>query len=151
MDEAVRERFESMGNGGFVDRLGLVLDEVTTERVAAHLECGPDHQQPYGIVHGGVYASIVETLASIGAAASAAAEGNVVVGVSNATDFLRAHREGRVDAVAEPLHRGRSQHLWQVVISRAGDGKTVARGQVRLQVLPETRELAGEPARTDAP
>jgi 1,4-dihydroxy-2-naphthoyl-CoA hydrolase len=66
-------------------------------------------------------------------------QGDIVVGVANATDFLRAHREGRVDLVAEPVHTGRTQQLWQVVISRATDGKPVARGQVRLQQLPGDR------------
>jgi 1,4-dihydroxy-2-naphthoyl-CoA hydrolase len=146
VDEATRERLRAVGHGGFVDRLGLQMDELGPTRVAAHLDCGPDHHQPYGIVHGGVYASIVESLASVGAAINAAERGDIVVGVSNATDFLRAHREGRIDAVAEPVHVGRSQQLWQVVITRASDGKTVARGQVRLQALPHDRDLAGEPA-----
>ncbi len=146
MDQQTRDRFEAMGDGGFVDALGLQLDEVGQGRVTAHLDCGPQHQQPYGIVHGGVYAAIVETLGSVGGAALAMPDGNVVVGVSNQTDFLRAHRTGRVDAVAEAIHVGRSQQLWHVVITRAEDGKVVARGQLRLQVLPQDRELAGRAA-----
>lgn len=141
----MRERLTAFGNGGFVDGLGLELDEVGPDRVTAHLECGPAHHQPYGIVHGGVFAAIVETLGSIGGAVNASRDGNVVVGVSNSTDFLRAHREGRVEAVAEPVHVGRSQQLWQVVIRRASDGKPVARGQLRLQALPHDRDLAGRP------
>jgi 1,4-dihydroxy-2-naphthoyl-CoA hydrolase len=78
-------------------------------------------------------------MASFGAALRASLTGDVVVGVSNSTDFLRAHREGRVDLVAEPIHTGRTQQLWQVVITRATDGKPVARGQVRLQQLPADR------------
>lgn len=142
----MREQFEAMGTGGFVEALGLVLDEVSADKVTAHLECGPSHHQPYGIVHGGVYASIVETLGSIGGAVNAADHGSVVVGVNNSTDFLRAHREGRIDAVATPTHLGRSQQLWQVEITRADDGKVLARGQLRLQALPQDRELAGKPA-----
>ena len=49
------------------------------------------------------------------------------------TDFLRPQREGRLNVVAEPIQQGRTQQLWQVVITRAEDGKAVARGQVRLQ------------------
>jgi 1,4-dihydroxy-2-naphthoyl-CoA hydrolase len=146
VDAETRQQFERIGHGGFVEALGLEFDDVTSDRVTAHLDCGPAHHQPYGIVHGGVYATIVETLASIAGAVNAMGGGNVVVGVSNQTDFLRAHRLGRIDAVAEPVHRGRSQHLWQVVITRASDGKALARGQVRLQVLPQDRDLAGQPA-----
>ncbi len=113
--------------------LGLVWDEVTREHAIAHLETDARHLQPFGLVHGGVWCAVVESMASIGAAFHVMAEGRIVVGVSNTTDFLRSHRTGRVDAVAEPLHVGRSQQLWQVVVRRHADGKTVARGQVRLQ------------------
>jgi uncharacterized protein (TIGR00369 family) len=101
-----------------------------------HVEIDKRHQQPYGIVHGGVWCSIVEGAASM--AAGLTAEGNVV-GVSNSTDFIRSHREGRIDIVAEPLIVGRRQHLWEVRLTRASDGKLVARGQVRFQVLDEVR------------
>ncbi len=119
---------------GYDAMIGLEFDEVGPDRIAAHVEIGPRHHQPNGIVHGGVHAGIIESLASYGAAMWAwqNLDGKIVVGVANATDFLRAHREGRLDAVAEPVHRGRTQQLWQVVISRASDGKQVARGQVRL-------------------
>ena len=65
-----------------------------------------------------------------------------VVGTSNLTDFLRSHKEGRVDVVGEPVFVGRTQQLWTVEITRPSDGKLVARGQVRLQnlaVLPQDR------------
>lgn len=120
---------------GFVHHLGLVLDLVTPTRVEAHLDIGDHHLQPYGIVHGGVHATIVETLASTGAAANVASTGKGVVGVANQTDFLRAMRSGHLEAVATPIHPGRTQQLWQVEITRAGDGKAAARGQVRLQVV----------------
>ena len=115
------------------DALGLFVDEVSLERVRGHLECDERHHQPFGIVHGGVWCAVVESLASIGATMQVAASGKVVVGVANSTDFLRAHRVGRVDAEARPVHVGRTQQLWQVVLTRAEDGKVVSRGQVRLQ------------------
>lgn len=116
------------------DAVGLVLDLLSPDRVEGHVEVGPQHHQPYGIVHGGVYCSIVETLASIAGAMRVLAEDRIVVGVSNTTDFLRATREGRLVAAATPVHVGRLQHLWQVEVARE-DGKLAARGQVRLQVL----------------
>jgi 1,4-dihydroxy-2-naphthoyl-CoA hydrolase len=60
-------------------------------------------------------------------------DGRRAVGVSNITDFLRPHKEGRLDVVAEPLQQARSQQLWQVEIRRPDDRKLVAHGQVRLQ------------------
>ena len=122
----------------FVDLIGIEWDLLSPDRVEAHVEVRDDHHQPYGIVHGGVYASIVETVASVGAAVNVYEDGKIVVGVSNTTDFLRAHREGRLDAVGTPIHAGRLQQLWLVDITRE-DGKTVARGQLRLQVLDPDR------------
>lgn len=120
------------------DAMGLVVDLLSPERVEGHLEAGPQHHQPYGIVHGGVYCSMVETLASIAAATRVLVDGKVCVGVSNTTDFLRPTREGRLTGVATPLHVGRLQHLWEVEITR-DDDKVAARGQVRLQVLDADR------------
>lgn len=120
------------------DALGLTLDLLSPDRVEGHIIAGPRHHQPYGIVHGGVYCSMVETLASIAGAMRVLADGRIAVGVSNTTDFLRATRVGRLTAVATPLHVGRLQHLWQVEVAR-GDGKHAARGQVRLQVLDPDR------------
>ena len=117
----------------FMRLLGLHFDELTRERVTGWLDTGPDHHQPWGLVHGGVYAAVVETAATTGAYLSARERGQLAVGVSNTTDFLRPHREGRLLVSAEPLFQGRTQQLWQVVLRRESDGRVVARGQVRLQ------------------
>jgi 1,4-dihydroxy-2-naphthoyl-CoA hydrolase len=92
-----------------------------------------------GLVHGGVYCSMVETMASVSAHTWLATRGGGdVVGVNNNTDFLRSVGSGTVFGTAEPIHRGRRQQLWLVTIT---DDKhqVVARGQVRLQNL-EPRE-----------
>ena len=82
--------------------------EVTPELVRARLVPGPHHQQPYGILHGGVYCSIVEGVASYGAGFAARAGGQLgVVGVSNTTDFLRPHSAGELLAEGTPVHVGR--------------------------------------------
>jgi len=97
----------------------------------------PKLHQPYGILHGGVHCSVVETLASVGAAlwVSGRDETAKVVGVNNNTDFFRAVREGAMTSTATPLHRGRSQQLWLVETHADADGSLSARGQVRLQNL----------------
>ncbi len=113
--------------------LGLRWDTLARDRVTAHLDVEERHHQPYGIVHGGVWCSVIESMASIGAALRVASVGKIVVGVSNSTDFIRAHREGRVAAVGTPVHAGRTQQLWLVELTSAASGNVVARGQVRLQ------------------
>lgn len=123
-------------DGPFVaSALGLVWDEIRSDAAHAHVDIDERHHQPFGVVHGGVWCAIVETVASVAGLINVAADGNAVVGVHNATDFLRTHRHGRVDVYGEPVHLGRTQQLWQVRITRAEDDKPVALGQVRLQVI----------------
>lgn len=118
--------------------LGLEVLEVTPERVRARLLAGPQHHQPYGVLHGGVYCSIVEAVASYGAGHRALSLGQKgVLGVSNATDFFRSHSVGELRCEGRPIHSGRSAHVWEVHVVRASDGKLVARGQVRFHVLDE--------------
>lgn len=119
--------------GGLVALLGLKLDEVGPDRVVIRWEVRPELHQPFGIQHGGVYCAVVETAASVGGSIWLGGRGTVV-GVSNQTDFLRAVRDGELTAVGTPVHRGRSQQLWQVEITDA-EGRLVSRGQVRLQNL----------------
>jgi len=119
----------------FDNEIGLVFTELTPDGARAQLEVQPKLLQPMGIVHGGVYCSIIESMASVAAYTWLTAHGRgSVVGVNNNTDFLRAISHGTVYGVAEPVHRGRRQQLWLVTISDA-DGRVVARGQVRLQNL----------------
>ena len=94
------------------------------------------HHQPFGRVHGGIYAIAVEGVASAGACAAVADRGMYAVGTSNTTDFLRPVTVDRVEVLAEPIFQGRTQQLWEVSITRVRDGKLVARGQLRLQNLP---------------
>lgn len=124
----------------FMEAAGLQLDEVSGTRVTGHIDLGADHHTPWGVVHGGVYTTAVESAASVGASVAVAEDDQFAVGVNNSTDFLRAVTEGRIDIVAEPLQQGHVQQLWEVVVTRAGDGKVVARGTVRLQNVPRKRE-----------
>ena len=121
---------------GFDQVLGLELLEADGDRVVGRLPLQPHLHQPYGIVHGGVYCAVVETSASVGGALWFGDRGNVV-GVANSTNFLRAVREGVLDVEALPVHRGRTQQLWQVTV-KDEQGRLVAQGQVRLaNIVPE--------------
>lgn len=117
----------------FTRAVGLHLDEVGPDRVAGWIDVGPEHHQPTGIVHGGVYAAVVEEAGSQGAHAAAVRQGRTAVGVSNFTNFVRPVSSGRLSVVATPLHQGRTQQLWQVRIDRSDDGKLVAFGELRAQ------------------
>jgi uncharacterized protein (TIGR00369 family) len=120
----------------FVAATAFDVTEATGTRVTGTVETGPQQHTPWGVVHGGLYCTVVESAASIGASAAVADRGQFAVGVNNSTDFLRPMTAGRLDVVAQPLQQGRTLQLWQVVLTRSEDGKVVARGQVRLQNVP---------------
>ena len=113
--------------------LGIEIVEASGSKVVLTWEVVPKLHQPFGIVHGGVHCSAVESAASMGAALWFGDRGTVV-GVSNHTDFLRAVREGRLTATGEPIHQGGLQQLWLVNITDE-DNRLVARGEVRIQNL----------------
>jgi uncharacterized protein (TIGR00369 family) len=120
----------------FVAATGFEPDEMTGTRVTGTADLGPDQHTPWGVVHGGVYCAIIESAASIGASLAVQDRGQFAVGVNNSTDFLRPLTTGRLEVVAEPVQQGRTLQLWLVTLTRADDGKVVARGQVRLQNVP---------------
>jgi 1,4-dihydroxy-2-naphthoyl-CoA hydrolase len=113
--------------------MGLRFEEASGDRVVAVIPVTPDLHQQYGIVHGGVYAAMVETSASVGAALWLGDQGRPV-GIANSTDFLRATRDGELRAEATPLSRGRSTQLWEVSVTDRR-GRQVAHGRVRLMNL----------------
>jgi uncharacterized protein (TIGR00369 family) len=127
---------------GWDSALGIRVEEMTSTRVVAYIDIDERHHQGYGIVHGGVWASVVESVGSHGAAMAAREiTGELaVVGVANSTDFLRPHRTGRVRATGTPIQHGRTQQIWLVEIARESDDKLVARGQLRVQNLPALPE-----------
>jgi uncharacterized protein (TIGR00369 family) len=130
-------------SGAWNRHLGLELTELSGERVTGEWQIDARHFQPYGIVHGGVYCSVVETVCSIGAALSVIGDGLSVVGLDNHTSFIRAVRGGRLSVVATPITRGRRTQLWEAVIKNEA-GQVVATGRVRVLCLAPGTELAGK-------
>ena len=115
---------------GFDKVLGFQLAEVTPDRVTGSFTITPELLQPYGILHGGVLCSVVESAASVGGAVWFGERGHVV-GVSNHTNFLRAVRSGTLQVEATPVHRGRTSQLWTVRLRDEQD-RLVSQGEVRL-------------------
>ena len=107
-------RFERVQ--GFDALLGLEVLEVTEELVRAQVAVLDKVKQPFGLVHGGVFASIAETLASVGTAVVVMPEGLAAMGLSNSTSFMRPITEGTIHARALRRHRGRTTWIWDVEI-----------------------------------
>jgi uncharacterized protein (TIGR00369 family) len=116
-----------------MELLDIEFDDVEPTRVTGSIAADERHHQPWGLVHGGLYTTAIETFATTGAYEAVRDRGQQAVGVTNITDFLRPHRNGRLHVLASAIQQGRSQQLWQVEIRRYEDDKLVARGQVRLQ------------------
>jgi 1,4-dihydroxy-2-naphthoyl-CoA hydrolase len=117
----------------FMRLLEIEFDERGPTRVSGSVAADARHHQPWGLVHGGLYTAAIETFATTGAVEAVKDRGQLAVGVTNVTDFLRPHRAGRLQVTATAIQQGRTQQLWQVEMRRPEDGKLVARGQVRLQ------------------
>ncbi|HXP53778.1 MAG TPA: PaaI family thioesterase [Streptosporangiaceae bacterium] len=123
--------------------LGLIIDDLGNDGdtgagctwLTGHIDAGPEHHQPMGIVHGAVYTGAVETAASVGATASVYHLGQYAVGVDNFTDFVRPVTRERLRVEARAAQQGRTLQLWDVAITNEA-GKLVAKGRVRLAIRP---------------
>ena len=103
--------------GAFLTALGLELTQMTGTRVTGTITLTAEHHTPWGIVHGGVHAATIESAASIGASHAVRDAGQVAVGLTNTTHFLRPVTAGEVSVEARAVHQGRGQQLWQVKIT----------------------------------
>lgn len=129
--------------GGFNELIGLTYTSASHDHLECEVPVTDKLHQPFGLVHGGVYCAIIETMASTAAALQGMHEGVSIVGLENSTSFLKATRSGTLRARAEPLTLGRRTQVWQVDV-RNEDGKVAASGKVRLLALPPETVIAGK-------
>jgi 1,4-dihydroxy-2-naphthoyl-CoA hydrolase len=115
--------------------LGFEIIEVKEDSARARVPVTNRVRQPYGLVHGGVYAALAESLASMATAAAVYADGSIAVGLSNATSFMRPATEGAVNATARRLHRGRTTWVWDVDMTD-DEGRLCATTRVTMAVRP---------------
>jgi uncharacterized protein (TIGR00369 family) len=120
---------------GFDALLGLELLDCSQELVSARLPVRDELRQPFGLVHGGVFAAIAETLASVGTAVVVHPQGSAAMGLSNQTSFTRPITDGTIHARALRRHRGRTTWIWDVEISD-DDGRPCALSRVTIAVRP---------------
>jgi 1,4-dihydroxy-2-naphthoyl-CoA hydrolase len=99
---------------GFDAFYGLELLELGQDVARAELVVQDHHKQPFGLVHGGVYASIAEALASYSTASVVVPKGQSASGMSNLTSFLRPVTDGTIHALATCKHAGRTTWVWEV-------------------------------------
>jgi 1,4-dihydroxy-2-naphthoyl-CoA hydrolase len=115
--------------------LGFQIIEVKEDSARARVPVTDKVRQPYGLVHGGVYAALAESIASIATASAVWGDGNIAVGLSNATNFMRPATEGHVNAEATRRHRGRTTWVWDVDMTD-DQGRLCATTRVTMAVRP---------------
>tara|TARA_B100001996_G_scaffold276688_1_gene217319 strand:- start:746 stop:1129 length:384 start_codon:yes stop_codon:yes gene_type:complete len=107
--------------------LGHEMIEINENFVKSKLVITKDHKQPMGLVHGGIYSTLAETICSYGANFNG---DGVFVGVNNNTDFISSVTDGEIICIAKPIKKGKSFQLWECNISH--NDKLVAVSKVRL-------------------
>lgn len=118
----------------FVAALGLEFDEVRGNLVLGHIVLGPRHHDAWGVVHPGVYSTVVERAASVGASRAVQGTGRFAVGIHNATHVFVSAPAGHAHVRAVPLLQADDQQIWQVAVTCAGS--LLAHGELRLQNVP---------------
>jgi 1,4-dihydroxy-2-naphthoyl-CoA hydrolase len=135
----MRELMFNRPDISYVEHSEIEVNNISADSCSARVVIREIHLQPYGVVHGGLYCTAAETVASEAGAAWAVEQGMAgAMGVSNKTDFLKATTDGVLIVEAMPIHRGRTQQLWQVNITREHDGRLVAQSQIRLHNVMKT-------------
>jgi len=103
--------------GHFSELIGVELLDLGAEEARARIAIEDQHKQPDGVVHGGVHASLAETVASAATAAAVRDDGMIALGQANNTTFLRPVLGGNLNATARARRRGRSIWIWDVELS----------------------------------
>ena len=140
MDADLAARFESTLEG----TLGFELSEVGADHARGSFQVLERVRQPFGIVHGGAYAAMAESLASIATYQAVAGDGMAAMGQSNHTSFLRPVSEGTVHAEGRCRHRGRTSWIWEVDFTD-DQGRLTAITRVTMAIRP-LPDGAGPPA-----
>jgi 1,4-dihydroxy-2-naphthoyl-CoA hydrolase len=120
---------------GFAEAIGIEWIDLDPENARARINVESRHLQPYGIVHGGVFASLAESLTSASTYGAVREDGMVAMGQANDTTFLRPIGRGYVNASARPRHRGLTTWVWDVEITD-DEGTTCALARVTIAVRP---------------
>ncbi|MBA2546526.1 MAG: PaaI family thioesterase [Solirubrobacterales bacterium] len=129
---------EEFAPQGFAQLIGTAWVSFDPDEARATIEVREDHLQPYGVVHGGVYASLAESLTSAATNAAVKDDDMVAMGMANNTSFLRPIREGRIEAVARPRSRGKTTWVWDVEIVDS-EGRVCALSRMTIAVRPLRR------------
>jgi 1,4-dihydroxy-2-naphthoyl-CoA hydrolase len=126
---------EGSPKSNFDELIGTEWLDLGPDEARARIVVRDHHKQPLGLVHGGVFATVAESICSAATYGAVADDGMVSMGQSNNTTFLRPITAGHVNAVARPRHRGRTTWVWDVEITD-DDDRLCALVRVTIAVRP---------------
>ena len=137
-NSAILEKLRANATNHLATTLGIVLTELTPERVVATMPVDDRTRQPFGILHGGASVALAETVASLGGTMNVDLERFAVVGVEINANHIRAKRDGTVTGTATPIHLGRSTQVWEIRIVDEED-RPICVSRCTLAVVPRER------------
>ena len=120
---------------GFAEEIGVEWIDFDPDNARARIAIEPRHLQPYGVVHGGVYTTLAESICSAATDHTVREDDMVAIGQSNDTTFLRPIGEGHITATAKTRHRGRTTWIWDVEMAD-DDGRVCALSRMTIAVRP---------------
>ena len=119
--EELVERLNSTREGSVWDVLDIKLVSAEKDKVVATMPIGPNHRQQVGYLHGGISVVLAESVASLGTVLNIDASEQMAFGLEINANHLRPKRDGQLTAVAKPIHRGRTTHVWDIRINDEHD------------------------------
>jgi uncharacterized protein (TIGR00369 family) len=120
---------------GFAEEIGTEWIDLDPDNARARIAVEPRHLQPYGVVHGGVYATLAESICSAATSNAVRGDDMVAMGQANDTTFLRPLGDGYINALARTRHRGRTTWIWDVEMSD-DEGRVCALSRMTIAVRP---------------
>lgn len=130
--------YRALPTRGLSDALGIEVLELSPDRVVATMPVDHRTRQPFGILHGGASVALAETVVSLGAWRSIDRDRFAAVGLEINANHLRARTDGLVRAVATPIHKGRTTHVWSVEIADE-QGRLVCVARCTMAIVPHDR------------
>jgi 1,4-dihydroxy-2-naphthoyl-CoA hydrolase len=135
-DSPLPEWYPALAGQGLAGALGIVLVELSDERVVATMPVDARTRQPFGILHGGASIALAETVASFGAVMRIDRDRFIAVGQEINGNHLRGKSDGIVTATATPIHLGRTSHVWHIDI-RDEEGRLVCVSRCTMAIVPK--------------
>lgn len=125
--------------GNMVSHLGIEYTDIGADYLSAKMPVDARTKQPFGLLHGGASAALIETLGSVASSLCIDLSEQIPVGVEINANHLRSVTDGYVFGTAKAIHLGRRTHVWDVTITNE-DGKRVCVGRLTVMIVDRNPE-----------